>query len=544
MGGTAEPFNLQGFFSDMRSDYAAARSSRFRRRRTGVSSVGSGADYHYRSEGDYLRILEQARDMYRNDAVVGQAVDRCVLNTIQNGFNVDPQTGDGKLDEDLWARWDEWANDPDLCDAGGEMCFADMEEAVFRAQIVDGDIFALPLESGQLQLVESHRCRTPTKLPKSGRMAAIHGVVIDQNRRRVEYWFTKDDIHPSLPIRGIDSVTVYQARDPNGRRQVFHVYKPSRASQTRGVSAFAPVFDVLGMVEDIQFAKLVQQQVVSCFAIIREREMDWRGPAGGQTGEQTSQTLGDGSTRVIQGVSPGMDISGTPGEKISGFSPSVPNAEYFPHIRLVLTMIGINLGLPLVMFLMDASETNFSGYRGAMDQARMGFRSNQRRLRDKFHRRVYQWKLDQWSATDPALARARDRIDDKAFFTHRWNVPRWPYIQPLQDAQADAMRVEKLLISPRRKHAELGQEYDEVMAETVADNALAIRSAIGEQQKIKSETGVVVDWHELLHVGSTGEAAPATAPGTTAPGSPGNDTETNDDEPDGDNGRDMIGRRR
>ena len=54
-------------FENMRSDYNAARQTRFRRRLTGVASGGSGSDYHYRNESDYLRMLELARAGDRND---------------------------------------------------------------------------------------------------------------------------------------------------------------------------------------------------------------------------------------------------------------------------------------------------------------------------------------------------------------------------------------------------------------------------------------------------------------------------------------------
>ena len=108
-------------------------------------------------------------------------------------------------------------------------------------------------------------------------------------------------------------------------------------------------------------------------------------------------------------------------------------------MRLILTLIGINLGLPLVMVLMDASETNFSGWRGAVDQARLGFRQNQKRLINRFHKPVYLWKVRQWMAEDAALRRAAARSDVN-IFAHRWNPPTWPYIQPLQDATADLLR--------------------------------------------------------------------------------------------------------
>ena len=66
-------------FNDIRADWNMSRESRFVRRRTGLpSSYGASADWHYRNENDYYNDIEKARDMDRNDAVVGQTVDRAV----------------------------------------------------------------------------------------------------------------------------------------------------------------------------------------------------------------------------------------------------------------------------------------------------------------------------------------------------------------------------------------------------------------------------------------------------------------------------------
>lgn len=484
----------------MRSDYNAARDTRFRRRRRGVAATGSGADYHYRTEADYLRVMELARDMDRNDCIAGQAVNRLVVNTVQDGIKLDPQTGDDEVDAMLARRWAEWTEDPDKCDLAGELTFTEMERLVLRHAYVDGDIIALGNkgETGDtLELVEAHRLRTPTGTKRN----VVHGVLMDQTRRRLEYWLTRDNIDPQQPLKLVGQVRPYPVRDAGGFRQIFHVYDPKRVTQTRGITAFAPIIDVLGMFEDINFARLVQAQVVSCFGLIRERELEFQGGADVQTGARTTETLGDGATRTIEGMGPGMDITGAPGEKLSMFSANVPNPEYFDHVKLILTLVGINLGLPLVMLLLDAKETNFSGWRGAVDQARQEFRRNQRWLIVRFHRPVYLWKVRQWLSEDKELRTAATRLtlSGDSIFAHRWNPPTWPYIEPLKDAKADISRLEGGLISPRRLFAERGRDYTEVAQEIVEDNGLKIELAIERAEQInKRYPDAMIDWREII----------------------------------------------
>ncbi len=482
-------------FGDLRSDYQAARSSRFRRRRTGVSPTGSGADYHYRSESDYLRLMEQARDMDRNDVVVGQTVNRAVGNTIQDGIALDTQTGDPMLDADLAARWADWSEDAEQCDISGELNFHEMEELVFRHSLVDGDMIALPTIDGSLQLHEGHRLRTPTGTKRN----VVHGVLLSETRKRLEYWLTRDEIDPNATVSRVNQIEIYPARDAAGHRQVFQIYDPKRVSQTRGVTAFAPIFDHLGMFEDINFAKLVQQQIVSCFAIFRTRQAEMGSISGDRYGNQENEALTDGTTKTIEGVGPGMLIEGRPGDTLQGFSPNTPNSEFFQHVKLMLTLIGINLGLPVILVTMDASDTNFSGWRGAVDQARMGFKRNQRWLASRFHKQVYLWKVRQWMADDPILAAAEHR-NGINIFGHRWNPPTWPYIQPLQDAQADLLRDKNALISKRRLHAERGREWTQLATEIVEDNVFAIRLAKQAAAKLNSEfkDSEPVHWREII----------------------------------------------
>lgn len=502
---------LASSFEDLRNDYSAAKTSRFRRKRTGVSATGSGADYHYRNDADFLKILEVARDMDRNDTIVGHLVNRAVDCTIHGGLTLDPQTGNEKLNAEIVDRWNEWALDADQCDAQGQLTFNQMEEMIFRSMLVDGDVFLLPLESGALQVVESHRCRTPYGTKAN----IVHGVELDPIRKRTRYHFTADDIDPMSTVVKATKFSGVSAYDEAGDKQVFHVYNPKRVTQTRGVSALAPIFDTLGMFEDIQFAELVRRQIVSCFAVFRMREQGLGGPPAAPLGAGQVATRSDGSISKIEGIAPGLMIEGAPGEKLQGFSPNVPGPDFFPHVRLILTLCSINLGLPLCLALLDGSETNFSGWRGALDQAKIGWKRNQRLLKARSNTPVYHWKIRQWMASDENFARRMTRGNVQPF-KHVWNSPTWPYIDPLKDATADITRLSGGLTSPRRLHAERGDDVDQLARETIADNAYRIRLAKSEAQKINTEfkdDSMPVHWRELISLplpqGFTIAASPA-----------------------------------
>jgi lambda family phage portal protein len=488
--------SLNQAFQELRNDFSAAKANRYRRRRTGIPLSGSNADYHYRSDSDYLRMMEYARDMFRNDMVVGQGVRRVVDNVVRDGFTLDSQTGDRRVDKAILDRWREWSETPEQCDVMGEMAFSDMEAQVCQAPIVDGDIWPVLTDDGSIQMFEAHRVRTPANAANR-KNPPIHGVVMDQYRRRMEILVTKEDLNPLSPLTRVDDVMAYPIRDSRGHRVVLQIYRSDRVTQTRGVTHFAPIFDTIGIHDDVQFAKLVQQQIVSCFAIFREQSADAPGVPGAQEGARQSETRSDGTMRTIEGIAPGMDIEGRPGEKLHGFSPNVPNPEFFTHATLILTFIAVNLGIPVAVLLLDPRETNFSGWRGAIDQARIGFRRFQRLLCRRFHRPVYLWKLRQWASEDPFFRSAKERLGP-LFERHQWYPPGWDYIEPMKDAGADLIRVRNCLISQRRRCAERGVEWDVLGREIVEDNARFIARAHRMAQRLnKKYPDLGITWREV-----------------------------------------------
>lgn len=475
-------------FADAKADYEMTRISRFVRKRTGVAARGSGADYHFRVEQKYYEALEQSRDMFNNDALMPILRDRRTDNIVQSGFKLDPKTGDKKLDQDIYARFTAWASNPETCDITGEMSFHEQERVVCNAVCVDGDIVATGTEEGSLQLIEAHLIQTKTTKP-----GVFLGVETDKYGRKVAFHVIEEkDKFGTLG----DSEAI-PVRDINGTRQVFHVYNPNRVLQTRGVPMVAPIAMYSSILEDINFAKLIQQQTVSCWAILHEYQGTNTPPTKGSYGAQSTSQTSTGETRTEEGYGPGMEYFGAPGETLKGFSPNVPNNEYFQQVRLILQIIGVNFGLPLCLVLMDGSETNFSGWRGAVDEARKGFVADQLNLVRRFHRPVYKWWLTKEMEADAGLAAMADKLD---IYAHNWNLPTWSYIEPVADAEGDAVQLRNALTSPRRLHAARGNDWEELSEEIADDNLYAIENAAKKAARFneKNPTSPPLTWRDLI----------------------------------------------
>lgn len=492
-------------FARARADYDAARKSRFKRDR-GVGmlrSTGSAADYHYRTEQAYFGMIEEARELFRNHALIGQAVRRLVANILSGGFTLDVRTGDKGLDSELYARWYDWAEDPDKCDIQGEQDFHGLEKMTLQQVIVDGDLVTLPTIDGELQQIESHRLRTPYRTRRN----VVHGVELnndDKPRRREAYWIAYEDVEAYYPVPKASEMTRYPAR-VDGIRQVFHHYLPDRTSQTRGVSAFAAPMETAGMGDDLMFAQLVKAQMAACAALIREYEIGALPPAINSGGQDTStEQRPDGEIRQFAGWGPAMEMFGFPGEKLTWNSPNVPNQEFFDHATLILSILAVNLDLPVQVLMLDATRTNFSGWRGSIDQARQRWLEIQRWLIQSFHTPVYKWKVRQWEADDPVLRRTiqeqenvRPRAGGIDAFGHVWHPAGWPYIEPTQDATGDLIQIRNLLTSPRRLAARRGIDYEDLLGECIEDRILMIEVAQDAADKLNARNKSREGWTQL-----------------------------------------------
>lgn len=489
---------MQERFQSERADYDAAKQSRFRRVRIGVASNGSHADYHYRSEGDFLRALEYARDLDRNDAVVGRMLTLSADMTVQAGITAKSNTGLPALNDAIDERWKAWENDPQECDSQGEMTFGQLQHLAFRQMQADGDIFGLLGDDGRVQHFESHRVRTPKNTTRN----VVHGVLLSELRRRLQVWVTREDIDPTTPLKSVGDVRPYDFYDDEGRRRIVHLRQVKRMSQTRGVTALAPIFDLCGMAGDIHFAKLVQAQVVSCWGLFLKRTSEYEGGPAPQLGEITQNTRSDGSVETIENQSPGMIIRGVKGEEPVVIDAKIPNPEYFPFIQLTHRMMMAALGLPYMLVMLDASDTNFSGWRGAYDTAKMGWRQNQRSLVSQYVMPIRHWKIADWLANDPVIARLAARKTVRSPYGCTYHPPTYPYIQPTQDALTDILMLANMLTSPQRHFASKGEDAYDIAAETIEFRKDQIIAASQAAAEINTACGLkgagAVTWRDLL----------------------------------------------
>src|SRR5438128_1483547 len=98
-----------------------------------------------------------------------------------------------------------------------------------------------------------------------------------------------------------------------------------------------------------------------------------------QAGDRYAVNVGLGIQSVVveQGGEPAQVLKSPDGYKLTGWNANMPGEGFFQHAALMLTMLGVNLDLPLMFLLLDGSLVNFHGGRMIYDQCKLRFRQLQ-----------------------------------------------------------------------------------------------------------------------------------------------------------------------
>lgn len=495
--------SLRQFFDSVRSDYRAARETRFTPRPTGTNYYGTGADYHYRFEHDYYTLIELARNLERDDKVLGAGIRRLAVNVLQSGFKLEPRTDSESVNRLFQSLWEADTDDGNAIDYSGEYDFHQTEQLLLRRLIVDGDVGLLPLRDGRIQLFEAHRLRSPrdaVQFSPTSRTETIHGVERFINGRRLRYWVTVTDRTATgfdqtiSPVRGIPAYR-YNELTNQEERNFFHLYFPQRITQTRGVTALNPALETAQISDDLQLAKLVQAQASSYYVMAHNIPLE--------SDEYWDSIEAEASHQ--QDLEPGTEFwPRYKGETLEGVSANVPNPEFFDHNNLNLTFLSINLDLPLTLFLLDAGKKNFSGQRFELDQAKMSFRHFQRCFANIYHKRYYRFRILYWADQIPEVRAAVELLGSRAFDVEV-QYPAWPYIEPLTEVQAESLEVANSFSAPSEIVARRGKRWAQVVDSACRDRADLIQCALDWAQQLNQHPWVQehpeerVTWREIAH---------------------------------------------
>ena len=458
-----------GYFSSL-----GYRAASILRSVDGVSApVSTSGDSFSGASRDQLVAL--SRMFMRDNPLYRGIIGRCVSYVIGGGYELQARTPSPEINALIETKWDEFWASPEIRDT---LSGRRLESLIFQELLTTGDAFVLFVvdDDGEtkLQLFESEQC-VPVSRNKD------NGVLLNQYGRPLQYNLLGYDSNGRVP---------YSGKNLCDAKNVLHMYDLERLSSSRGVPVLQSSFAMLHRINAICDAEASARQMLAHMTLAITRD----NPDYGGYDEVHRDESGN---RVID-IDYATLIHLAPGETIANLDRNIPGGDFEQSMRLFLRMVGLPLGLPLEIVLLDWTQSNYSQSRAVLQQAFQTFGEWQRLQKDRFLSSVYARKVSEWIAAGI--------IPDTAdVYLHEWIAPTFPWIDEKKEIEAQREKVRAGVMSQSEVCKMRQVELEDVRNQRQVE----IIDAIERAGEIERDTGVAVPWQLLcdMEVGDAGHTS-------------------------------------
>jgi len=406
------------------------------------------------------RLLARSRELVVTNGYAANACEAFAANLVGDGIKPSSLIGDADLRDRVQRLWLAWT---DEADADGLTDFYGLQAMVAREMFVAGECFVRlrprRAEDGllvpvQLQLLQSEMLPfEKTETAANGNRVRC-GIEFDAIGRRVAYHFRRSHPGDSTDRRVAVPETV---RVPAG--DVLHIYRPIDAGQIRGLPHIAPAMVRLFLLDQYDDAELDRKKTAAMFAGFITKTA----PEDALLGEVPAD---DGTATAS--LEPGTMQVLLPGEDVKFSSPADVGGGFEAFQYRTLLAVSASLGLPYHLVTGDVRQANYSSLRAELVEFR-------RRVEQLQHGVLaFQLCRPVWRRwLDAAVLAGALEADPAALRPVQWIPPRWDWVDPLKDIQAQVLAIESGLLSRRKAVEATGYDIEEIDRENAADAARA-----------------------------------------------------------------------
>jgi len=438
------------------------------------------------------RLLARSRELVVTNGYAANACEAFASNLVGDGIKPSSLIEDPALRDQVQRLWLAWT---DEADADGLTDFYGLQAMVAREMFVAGECFVRlrprRAEDGllvpiQLQLLQSEMLPfEKTETGANGNRIRC-GIEFDAIGRRQAYHFRRRHPGDSTDQGLFTSETV---RVPAG--DVLHIYRPIDAGQIRGLPHVAPAMVRLFLLDQYDDAELDRKKTAAMFAGFITKtapEEQLMGEIEATDDSGATVSLEPGTLQVL-----------LPGEDVKFSSPADVGGGYEAFQYRTLLSVSASLGLPYHLVTGDVRQANYSSLRAELVEFR-------RRVEQLQHGVVaHQLCRPVWARwLETAVLSGALEIPDFARSPARyrpvnWIPPRWDWVDPLKDIQAQVLAMEAGIVSRRKVVQATGYDVEEIDRENATDAArvaalgLHYRTSPGETQGARATPQTLPD---------------------------------------------------
>lgn len=421
---------------------------------------------------DLDRLRARARDLAKNNDYARKFIGMCQNNIVgPDGFRfqarvVDEGTtrSDGLANDAIEAALLEWSR---ACDVTGTMSLRDVCETLIGGMPTDGEFLVRKIvgpAAGNrfnfaLELIDVDRIDTTHTelLPNGGRV--IMGVEQDAAGRTLALHLFQN--HPN-DLAG--SQQRRKIRVPVS--ELIHRFRVDVPGQARGVPWMAPGMLSLHHLGGFMLsALLAAEHGANHYGFFRTP--DGLAPIG-------ADEAGDG--QQITTSQPGTFDTLPPGVEFSPFDSKYPEQNFGPFVKVALQRIASGWRVAYHSLANDLEGVNFSSIRSGTLEERDRWAADQRWFIDAFLEPMFAAWLQQALLSSAIVLPNGSALPASRlakFMAHEWQPRRWDWVDPRADMEAKVLAVRAGLMAPQTLAAQMGQDFEDVLARIRDARALA-----------------------------------------------------------------------
>jgi capsid protein len=419
----------------LHGSFEGGRSTRLRRRETRLAADSAHRDYASLDE-----LWRNTEALLRNKTLARGMVSRLIDLVVGDGFALQVETDDDGWNGAAEACFNAWAErlDGTGADAQGLSTLDEMMADCVWAACAHGDRLILKLESGSLQAVEAPRIVNPGRRGNTDTLK--NGVELDAVGRPLRFHIAPWDAHGT-------SVDASRTEARPADRAVFF-QNPWQRKSVRGEPQLAASIARHDDLEEYELAVRAAARMAACYGIARYIE----NPAAFQNSLIGEAVAGEGGItgteqREVE-YAPGMEINLRPGEKIEQLRPEQPHVAYEQFVFCQAMMLGVDVGMPLFLSMLDARSVNLSSARALLNIVYRFFHRGQWALNVRGYREAYRHCI--------GGAIRRGELPFRADWErHSFIAPPAPMMDAKVEIEAGKLAIDARMKSPSRVAMEL-----------------------------------------------------------------------------------------
>lgn len=411
------------------------------------------------------RLRDRARDLAENNDYFKRflrAVGAGVIGANGFKFQNKAKTADGEsldkpVNDDIEEQFRLWSR-AQTASVTRMKSFVEIQRLALECCSRDGEIFIheirnFPNEFGYaLQIIEADLIDDQyDDISPAGNLIRM-GIEFDKWGAPLNYYVSS--VRPGDDRNGI----LGENRTPIPASEIIHLFIEDRPNQVRGVPWGHTAMRGLHMLEAYLEAELVSARLGAA-------KMGWvTSPEGEDTDEDEEVETGE----VIEEFEPGIIQRLPVGTEYTLSDPKHPAGNFPPFIQALLKGIAAGLNIAYTTLSNDLSGVNFSSMRGGLLDERDRYMQLQEWFKDHFLEIFWP------SWFDESLLRSRftsfDLLDARRVARPHWQGRRWPWIDPVKDAQANVINVNNGFDTRSNVIRESGKDPQEVAEELEQDS--------------------------------------------------------------------------